>query len=162
MSLHGHYQNAYVTHDLDRAIEHSRIAFGLQDFSVLDVELISRTSSGDKESQLRVATAWAGVLQIELIQPVSGYIAPYADALSADRSDASLRLHHVAMRRDDLDAMRLEAANLGLPFAFESGGAGITCIFLDGRDRCGHFLEFVTATDAGWDLVGWPKGFAVG
>lgn len=157
MSFRGHYQNAYVTHDLDRAIDLAQSTFDLQGFSSLDVDLVSQTPSGEKVSKLRVATAWADDFQVELIQPVSGYIAPYADFLPDNRNDASLRLHHVAMRRDDLEAMRHEVEGIGLPVAFESSGAGITCIFLDARDKCGHFLEFVTATDAGWDLVGWPK-----
>ena len=158
MPLLGHYQNAYVTHDLDRAMALTGPSFGLGPFSAFDVEMSLKTSAGDKLSRVRVATAWAGGLQVELIQPVSGYIDPYLHALPADQGDAVPRLHHVAMRRDDMQAMRLEAESLGLPIAFESESVGIGCIFIDARARLGHFLEFVTATDEGWELLGWPKG----
>ena len=158
MSLRGHYQNAYVTHDLDRAMELTGSLFGLGSFSAFDVDMVSKTPDGERSSRLRVATAWAGGCQVELIQPVSGYLAPYLPALPADRTDAVPRLHHIAVRRDDLAAMREEALSLGLPLAFESEGAGISCIFVDARARCGHFFEFVTATAEGWALVGWPEG----
>jgi len=158
MSLRGHYQNAYVTHDLDRAMELTGQLFGLGSFSAFDVDMVSRTPRGEQLSKLRVATAWAGGLQVELIQPLSGYLDPYLPALPVDRGDAVPRLHHVAVRRDDAAAMREEALGLGLPLAFESEGAGISCIFVDARSRFGHFFEFVTATPDGWALVGWPDG----
>lgn len=157
MSLRDHYQNGYVTHDLDRAIQLAQSSFGLGEFSSFDVDMLSKTPSGEKSSKLRVATAWAGRLQVELIQPVSGYLDPYLPFLPADRADAVPRLHHVAVRRDDAAAMRREAEATGLPVAFESEGAGIHCIFLDARRQLGHFFELVTATPEGWDLVGWPK-----
>lgn len=157
MSLVGHYQNAYVTHDLDCAMDLATQSFGLGAFSAFDVEMISKTPMGEQSSCLRVATAWAGRLQVELIQPVSGYLDPYAPFLPDDPSDAVPRFHHVAVRREDPMAMRSEAASMGLPFAFESEGAGLSCIFLDARARLGHYFEFVTATREGWQLVGWPE-----
>jgi len=161
MSLRGHYQNAYVTRDLDRAMELVGRTFGLGAFSAFDVDMVSRTPDGERSSRLRVATAWAGGVQVELIQPVSGYLDPYLPALPEDRADGVPRLHHIAVRRDDFAAMREEAMGLGLPLAFESEGAGISCIFLDARSRFGHFFEFVTATAEGWALVGWPEGMSV-
>lgn len=157
MSLRGHYQNAYVTHDLDKAIDLTGSLFGLGDFSSLDIDLVATTPDGQRTSRLRVATAWAGLHQVELIQPVSGYLEPYLHALPSDSSDAVPRLHHVAVRRENLSDMTREARALGLPIAFESGGGGINCIFVDARNRLGHFLEFVTASEEGWALVGWPK-----
>lgn len=161
MSLRGHYQNAYVTHDLDRAMDLTGPAFGLGAFSAMDIDLVSQTPAGEKTCKLRVATAWAGGLQVELIQPVSGWTDPYRHALPDDPADAVPQLHHVAVRRDDLVAMREEAAATGLPLAFESGGGGISCVFVDARARLGHYLEFVTATPEGWALVGWPASFSV-
>lgn len=157
MSMHGHYQNAYVTHDLDRAIELMSPMFDHSDFSAMDVELSLKTPSGDKALRVRVGLAWVDGLQIEIIQPISGYIDPYQRALPVDRNDAIPRLHHIAMRRDDLPSMRREVENLHLPLTFESGGPGLTCIFLDATARLGHHLEFVCATPEGWEMLGWPK-----
>lgn len=157
MSLRGYYQNGYVTHDLDRAMALAGQSLGLGPFTFFDVEMILSTASGDQISRVRVATAWAGAMQVELIQPVSGYVDPYLHVLPLDPDDAVPRLHHVAMRRNDPLAMRREAEGMGLPIAFESESGGIGCIFIDARARLGHFLEFVTATDAGWEMLGWPK-----
>ena len=67
MSLVGHYQNAYVTHDLDRAIDLTRQSFGLGEFSAFDVDMASKTPSGEQTSRLRVATAWAGPRLVDLM-----------------------------------------------------------------------------------------------
>lgn len=158
MSLNGHYQNAYVTHDLDRAVELVGPSFGVSEFTMFDIEMTARTPEGEKLSQVRVGLGWAGMLQIELIQPVSGFIEPYLYALPADKADAVPRLHHVAVRRDSLDEMRREAAALGLPVAFESGGPGLDCLFVDARTRLGHYFEMVAATPDGWRMLGWPAG----
>lgn len=161
MSLKGQYQNGYVTHDLDRAMELTGTSFGLGPFSAFDVEMVANTPTGEKTSKLRVATAWAGATQVELIQPVGGFVEPYLPFLPADRADAVPRLHHIAVRRDDPAAMRAEADSMGLPLAFSSEGAGVSCIFLDARQRLGHFFEFVTASPEGWELLGWPKGLVL-
>lgn len=68
---------------------------------------------------MRAALAWAGSLQIELIEPVSGFVDLYLPYLPPDRSNPAPRLHHIAVRRDDLSAMREEIERLGLPLAFE-------------------------------------------
>ncbi len=161
MSLAHHYQNAYVTHNLDTGMGLMRSAFSLDDFTVMEVPLSLKTPSGQKSLQVRVALAWVGALQIELIQPVSGYVEPYLSALPADPKDSVPRLHHVAVRRDDLSEMRREVESLGLPLAFEIGAPDLTCIFVDARQRVGHHLEFVFATSTGWEMVGWPKGLTV-
>jgi hypothetical protein len=96
-------------------------------------------------------------LQIELIQPVSGHIAPYAAGLPADPSDAAPRFHHVAVRRDDPDALAREVEALALPVIFRTGGNGISSVFVDATSRIGHPIEFVCATPEGWVLLGWPK-----
>ena len=158
MFLRGYYQNAYVTHNLDRAIELFGEVYGLKDFHTVDADMTLSTPEGDKPSQVRVGMAWSGRIQIELIQPVSGYLEPYLPYLPADRSDAVPRPHHIAVRRNDLATMRQEARSLGLPLAFESGIPGLQCIFLDARKSLGHYLEFVWASPDGWKMLGWPAG----
>lgn len=157
MSLLGYYQNGYVTQDLDRAIALIGPEFGAGAFTRFDVELVLQTPAGEKTAAMRVATAWAGRLQLELIQPLSGYVDPYVNALPGDENDAVPRFHHAAVRRDDLDQMRSEVAALDLPVAFETSGNGITSILVDARRRIGHHLEFVCATPAGWEILGWPS-----
>lgn len=157
MSLHGFFQNAYVTHDLDRAIDLCSQSMGIADFAAADFELPLRTPSGDTSIQLRVATGWIGALQVELIQPVAGFTDPYVGGLPADTGDFIPRFHHVAVRRDDPDALAKEVASLGLPVIFETGGNGISSVFVDAGTRMGHPVEFVCASSQGWDLLGWPR-----
>ena len=145
MSLKGYYQNGYVTHDLDRAIALFASDFGLGEFSRFDIDLMLETPAGPRDASVRVGTAWAGKLQVELIQPVAGYIDPYVNALPADRNDAVPRFHHVAVRRESVADMRLEVERLGLPLMFETAGAGINSTFIDTRARLGHHLELVCA-----------------
>lgn len=158
MSLNGFFQNAYVTRDLDRAIALCGPAMGIADFAAMDYELELRTPEGPRPVQLRVATGWNGALQVELIQPVAGHVAPYAGGLPADPDDCVPRWHHLAVRRDDPEALAREIAALGLPVIFETGGNGIASTFVDATSRMGHPIEFVCASEDGWKLLGWPGG----
>jgi hypothetical protein len=158
MFLRGHYQNAYVTHDLDRAMALLTERYGVGDYIVFEPDMMLKTPSGVKPSKVRAALAWAGGLQLELIQPVSGFLDHYLPYLPADAADPVPRLHHIAVRRDDLDAMRAEIDQLGLPLAFEGEVPGLVFIYLDARESLGHFLEYVWATPEGWEMIGWPKG----
>lgn len=158
MYLEGHYQNAYVTHDLDKAMKLIDDRYGQRDWIRYDPDMVIRTPEGPKDSSVRVALAWYGGLQIELIQPNGGYNVHYEHMLPADTSDAVPRFHHTAHRREDADAMRAEIEKLGLPLAFEGDVSGaMLFIYLDAREAIGHFLEYVWATPEGWDMNGWPK-----
>ncbi|MBB4858880.1 hypothetical protein HNO88_002206 [Novosphingobium chloroacetimidivorans] len=156
MTLSGFFQMGYVTHDLDRAIAATTPLLGSAKFATLDVELPLATPEGERTMQVRVATAWNGLLQVEFIQPVAGHVGTYTAVLPVDPDDATPRFHHVAVRRDDPQAMRREIEQLGLPIVFETGGNGITSAFIDARGRIGHYLEFVAASPDGWALMGWP------
>ena len=156
MSLQGFFQNAYVTRDLDRAIALCGPAMGIGGFAPMDFELVLRTPAGEQAARLRVATGWVGALQVELLQPVSGFVDPYVGGLPDDPADCVPRWHHLAVRRDDPEALRREVNALGLPVIFETGGNGIESIFVDATSRMGHPVEFVCATQAGWAMLGWP------
>jgi hypothetical protein len=158
MFLKGHYQNAYVTHDLDRAMAGISERYGAKDWIVFEPDMILKTPEGEKASSVRAALAWVGGLQIELIEPVSGHLDHYLPFLPADRTDPSPRFHHMAVRRDDQAAMRAEIDRLGLPLAFEGEVPGLVFIYLDARPSLGHFLEYVWASPEGWEMIGWPAG----
>lgn len=154
--MKGLYQVGYVTRDIERAIELVGSDFDLSTFSHFDVDLQLQTPSGPQVASVRVGTAWAGPMQIELIQPLSGHVGVYLDALPADRRDPTPRFHHLAVRRESVAEMQREVARLGLPLVFETAGAGISSVFVDARARFGHYLEFVAATVDGWAILGWP------
>lgn len=156
MSLRGLYQVGYVTHDLERGIEAMSDNLGLSDFSHFDVELQLDTPDGTKSAHVRVGTAWAGNLQVELIQPVSGYIDVYAAGLPADNDDWTPCFHHVAVRRERDADMHEDVKRMALPVVFETAGNGIFSMFIDARRRLGHYIELVSASPEGWRMLGWP------
>lgn len=158
MALRGVYQTGYVTHNIERAIALVGADFGLSQFSHFEVELALQTPGGVKSACLHVGTAWAGAMQVELIQPISGYLDAYLAGLPEDPDDITPRFHHFAVRRESMDLLRRDVANLAMPTVFEAEAAGIASVFVDARARIGHHLEFVCATPEGWAMLGWPKG----
>jgi hypothetical protein len=159
MTFQGFFQQGYITHDLDRAIASTGPLLGSGRFSAMEVELPLATPAGAASLHVRVATGWAGRVQIELIQPLGGATAVYERVLPPDPTDFTPRFHHVAMRRDDRDAMHREVEALGFPVVFETEGSGISSIFVDARSRIGHHLEFVCASLEGWVILGFPPSF---
>lgn len=157
MFLRNHFQNAYVTHDLETAMVLIDDRFGQTDWIVFDPTMTLQTPAGPKESTVRAALGWKDGLQIELIQPVSGHLDHYLPALPADRSDPTPQFHHVAVRRDDEAAMRKEIEELRFPLIFESSVPGLVFIYLDGSATLGHAFEYIWATPEGWEMQGWPK-----
>ena len=162
MALHNHYQHAYVTHDLEWAIEHSSDLFGLENWAKFEVEFPVQTPAGEQLQATKVASAWGGHLQIELIQPVSGYVDPFLAYLPEDKSVRSLTFHHFAQRRETMDEIEAEIARMGLPVACKGGIPDLIYTYLDARPTLGHFLELVWATPAGWEMIGWPKDLPAG
>ena len=164
MFLTGHLQNAYVTHDLDKAMEIVGNRFGVEKFDRFDPDMVVNTPIGHQPMAGRVASFWAGGLNVEIIEPVSGYVEHYTNMLPADKSDAVPRFHHVSLRREDEAEMRAEIARLGLPLAFEGPVSikeaipSLVFIYLDGRQSLGHYVEFTWKSPEAWKFVGWPEG----
>lgn len=158
MNFRGHYQNGYVTHDLDAAIEILASRFGLRGLSRYDADVTVDTPEGEKPLSMKIAAGWAGGLNIEVMQPVSGHVGHLASMLPRDMADPVPRLHHVALRRDDLDEMRREIEDSGFPLAFGGEPAGMVFAYLDARAVLGHYLELVWKEPGGWEKIGWPEG----
>jgi hypothetical protein len=156
--LQRHYQNAYVTRDLDGAMQLLGQQYGLSNFIVFEPDMILKTPGGERPAKVKAALAWSGGLQIELIEPVSGFVDPYLAYLPPATASAAARLHHIALRRDDLDEMREEISRLGLPLAFEGSVPGLIFVYLDGRETLGHYVEYVWAEPAMWEMMRWPEG----
>lgn len=164
MYLTGHMQNAYVTHDIEKAMEIVGNRFDVQHFDRHEPDMVVNTRHGHQPLVCRVATYWEGGLNIEIIQPVSGYVDHYVAMLPEDRSDAVPRFHHTSHRRDNEAEMRAEIARLGLPLAFEGPVSikeaipSLVFVYLDGRASIGHYIEFTWKSPEAWEYVGWPKG----
>ena len=151
MLMTGFFQNAYVTRDLDKGIASLRERHGVGDFMLIDFDTEATTPLGKGPVKAKVALAWVGDLQLELIEPVSGFAQIYADALPADDS---LVLHHIGMRVPDMDKLRAEAAANGWPIAFQGGGDGFAFTYIDTRATLGHYLEYVAIRQDMWEATG--------
>lgn len=157
LQLRGHYQNGYVTYDVEAAVEIFAHRFGLKGLRAFDIDVTVSTPAGDRPMGLRIANGWAGGINIELMQPVSGYLDPIVAMLPEDRSDPVPRFHHFALRRDDLAGMQAEIAASGLPVAFAGEPPGMVFAYLDAREAIGHFIEVVWKQPGGWEKIRWPE-----
>jgi hypothetical protein len=154
----GHYQNAYVTHDIDRAADWFTRRFGVEDYLRYDSDMTVETPQGTEPLQLRVAMVWSGHLQLEVIQPLGGCVEFYRDFLPRDRADFVPRFHHVAVRRDRPEGMREEFVRRDMPFVLEGEVPGLVFGYADARVACGHYIEYCWATEENWAANGWPAG----
>jgi hypothetical protein len=150
MYLERHYQNAYVTPDINKAIEAMKAQYGLTDADVLYTEATTPvwTPNGSGQNTSKLAFIWIGKLQYELIEPVSGPSDLYSAAVDPDQL---LRFHHVAMRVMDWDSFRAAVDKQKHPVAIEGeGGGGLKFLYLDARETLGHYLEYVYAPPEFW------------
>lgn len=157
MKFSKHYQNAYVTHDIEKAITLLQNRYGVEGLAAGDLELDVVTERGAEKMAMRLGILWIDNLQIEVIQPVSGCIKHYTDSLPANKDDSSLRLNHIAMRRDNLEQMQEEINNLGLPVLFKGDLNGLHFVYVDARNELGHILEYVHTSPEIWTMLGWPS-----
>lgn len=151
MWLEGHFQNAYVTRDLEAAIELFRAKYGVPSFNTYEGELEVATPAGRGPAFNRVAFGWVGNLQFELIQPVSGLVDFYKEALPPGDG---VRFHHICMRTNDLDAVRSAVDAEQRPIVYEGASTGVRYFYVDARDTLGHYLEYVQMPDEIWKMMG--------
>jgi len=145
MHLNAFFQNAYITHDLAKAEALVGERHGITEWVHFDPHM-----------DVKVALGWAGSLQIELIEPVSGNVRHYREVLPADPADFSPRFHHICMRVADWDATRAMIAERGWPVAYEGGVEGCKFIYIDARESLGHYVEYMWMSDEMWAGSGGP------
>lgn len=148
-----HYQNAYVTRDIDRWIEafgrHAKVDRMFTHEGTTPVI----TPQGRGAQTNKLAFFWVGDVQYELIQPVSGDVSIYREALPADDG---LKLHHICMRIDDWDDFRARVDQQPLPVAMEGGDDLLKFLYLDARAFLGHYLEYTWMSEERWARMGGP------
>ena len=150
MYLERHYQNAYVTPDIDRAIEAMKAQYGVTDADVLRTEATTEvwTPNGSGPNTSKLAFIWIGKLQYELIEPISGPSDLYSAAVSPEKL---LNFHPIAMRVTDWDAFRADVEKTKRSVVIEGHTpSGLKFCYLDARDTLGHYLEYVYAPPEFW------------
>jgi len=155
MFLKNHYQNAYVTSDIEKTMELFRSQYEFAGFKQFEVAQPVRTPAGDRTSVVKMALGWIGNLQYELIEPISGTVDLYRGGLP---DGFPMRLHHVCMRVHDWPAFRAEVERRRWPVVLEGSGTGgqLHFIYVDARDTLGHYLEYCWMTPERWAAMGGP------
>lgn len=158
--LERHYQNAYVTPDIERAIEVLRERFGVTEVQQVEATTDVWTPNGSGPQTSKLAFIWVGKLQYELIQPISAPSDLYSAAVDPNKL---LNFHHIAMRvAGDWDEFRAGLDREGRKIAVEgSTPTGLRFCYVDARDTLGHYLEYVWAPDAMWAHLD-PNGATAG
>jgi hypothetical protein len=145
-------QMAYVTNDIDAAIERFAQTAGVSRF--LSLRDFCNIDAYGHESLSHIALANVGDHQIELIQPLNRDFGFYSDPLpDLDGANGlALHFHHVGMpveTREDFDRLfaQHEARGLKIP----SHGAFndlLWFMYVDTQAQLGHHLEYVYFTEA--------------
>lgn len=150
-----HYQNAYICEDIEAAIAAFARRADIGNVQPFDVEQQLWTPKGLKRVATRLAFIWIGDLQYELIQVVadeSGIYANYQD------NGGILHFHHSCTRVADWEPFRAAVEKQDLPVVLERANEGdaLKFLYLDGREFCGHYLEYTWMTDEMWPRLGGP------
>jgi catechol 2,3-dioxygenase-like lactoylglutathione lyase family enzyme len=152
MFLENHYQNAYITRDLDQALDFFRSEYGFDDFKRYDVSYELKTPSARGTASVKLALGWIGKLQYELIEPVAGLIDVYNEGLP---DEYPLRFHHICMRVPDWDVFRAGLERDKRPVVMEGGTPGhLLWLYVDARETLGHYLEYCWMTPERWAVIG--------
>jgi hypothetical protein len=152
-----HYQNAYITRDIGSAIERFRRRSAVERVIAFEASVDLWTPRGRGAAVSKLAFIWIGDLQYELIQPVSGLVDIYRDALPADDG---LKFHHTGTRVEDWADFRARVDEQDLPVVLEGGGDLLKFLYLDARQLVGHYLEYVWMTPERWVGMGGPNSSA--
>lgn len=151
----GFYQTAYVTNDLDQALELFKEIYGVPQFLVMPSDMPATYRGGPGRLHIRLALANLDGVQIEVIEALEGCIDLYREGLPG--AGFGLVHHHLAMRvkgpRAAWDRWRAEAAASDRAFVLE-GDLGDTAQFayLDDKRRLGHYTEYFWSADGGAGL----------
>jgi hypothetical protein len=146
-----HYQNAYVTRSIDKAV--ARVTTSADARSVVQFEATTEvlTAFGRRPHNIKLAFVWIGDLQYEFIEPIAEAVPMFAPMLPDDDLP---RFHHSCARVSDWEGFRRRVDEQPYPVVIEGSGSDLKFLFLDTRDLLGHYLEYTWMTDASWERLG--------
>lgn len=148
-----HYQNAYVTRNVDKAVAEFRARADVRALYEIEVAVTVWTPQGEGEGVQKLAFVWVEDMQFELIQPQAGdVLALYRDALPADDR---LVFHHTCHVVDDWDAFMVRVERQPYPIVLKGGTPGmLQFVYLDTRAWLGHYTEYVWMVPERWAAMG--------
>lgn len=146
-----HYQNAYVTCDLESATAEFRKYADVRKEVYYESRMEVETPAGPRISHNKLIFIWVGDLQYELIEPIEDIGNLYSAVLTRD---SGLKFHHICMRIDDWDEFRGRVDQQPFPLAFEGEAPGVKFLYLDARAQLGHYVEYCWMSDEVWAFSG--------
>jgi hypothetical protein len=146
------FQHAYVTNHMERAKQQFADRWGVRSFLDFESSLDLATPRGTENARLKIALAFVGELQIELIEPLGGPAARiYQQVLP--KSEYKVVWHHFAYRLRSPGAwqtFREQAGSAEYPIAIEghihNDYGDVRFVYLDTYAELGHYSEYVWAT----------------
>ncbi len=148
-----HYQNAYVTRNVDKAVAQFRERADVRAIHEIELPVHIWTQQGEGTGVQKLAFVWVEDLNYELIEPKEGdVLAIYRDALP---TDDRLAFHHVCHVVDDWDALMAQVAQQPYPIVLKGGTPGkLQFLYLDTRAWLGHYTEYVWMVPERWAAMG--------
>jgi extradiol dioxygenase family protein len=138
-----HFQMAYVTNDMDRARALFREQLGIRDSAVLEGE----NADG---GYVRAEFSWVGTLMYELIHATGPGTEIFSNHLP-QTGDLLVKHHHLGylvQNQAQWHAVEANAQRAGLETVGHGKNALVEFCFVE-VPPCGHYLEYLFATEAG-------------
>jgi len=144
------FQHGYVTNDLEQAKALFAEKCGIGSYSELEHSLPLVTPRGVEQTDIKVALAFVGDLQVELIEPLG---AP-GDLLWREvlpSTGFGVVLHHfgflVPGPLSAWNAFRATIGNSEYPIVIEGDFEPAKFVYVDLRDSLGHYYEYLWMQD---------------
>ena len=141
-----HFQMAYVTTDMERALDLFKSRFGIQRFSRLEGRM---TAGGD----IRAEFAWVGTIMYEVIHASGPGSDLYMDRLPRG-AGFHIKHHHLGFllrSRKEWDAVLAKAGESGWSIPYRNDNPLVEVCFVDATEL-GHYLEYFLPKQAGLDF----------
>jgi hypothetical protein len=144
------YQLGYVCDSLEEGIAQFRGRGMTHEPHIIEVDQPVNSPQGEVVNRLRICFIWIGDVQYELIQPVTDPLGIYANAPS---NGGPIRFHQVCYRIRDWADFRARVDQQDLPVVMERdmGENAVKFLYLDGRAKFGHYLEYTWMSDDAWE-----------
>ncbi|MCB2073741.1 MAG: VOC family protein [Novosphingobium sp.] len=138
-----HSHSAWVTNDLDKAVETFTRRYGVDDFTFIE----GATPGG---GQIKVAFAWAGGQILEIIQ-CSGPGSEFYNEMLPE-GEFAIRFHHLGFVIHDeagWKQLEQELKDGDWPIAFSTLSGDFIDAYYIKAPELGHYLEYVRPFEAG-------------
>jgi Glyoxalase/Bleomycin resistance protein/Dioxygenase superfamily len=150
-----HFQNAYICPNIDLALDACAARSEIGRVQPFEADQTLWTPAGMKRVVNKLAFVWIGDIQYELIQVIEDETGLYSNY---QNNGGVMHFHHSCARVADWDAFRAAVDQQDLPVVLERANEGdsLKFLYLDGREFCGHYLEYTWMTDEMWPRLGGP------